>query len=633
MDETREIFTSEPPVASLEEQVNSGNGHYLHPSKKPAAESSLAPKKAKDLDQEIIDKLENVRIGFEKDPQLLKEKIEATVATFIWSLENKPDEKIHGLVAFKLPEDSHLLPLFENELFTQLVKYHNEKDTEQTSIHPHLLMNIDPMYPSILKDHKTTSRGETVLEHELQHFFEYQDRTENTSNAWAVFKLYKAGLENNKTISYSAQIVDEEQLRFKDQVEVALAPRLPSSEDISKVLGLPQEDLPEGILRWPIELLKDGYALKRLKEKAHQQGQNDILPFSAQQLQDTLFEVWKEARKDTINFPEWYMPYTLASDLSEEIAANSEKSKETSLDVYYQQGKISRREFLKLLGIGALTFGGVGSFLKIVQELSQMSPEIDGQEAEKLIQQAKETIKNEYSLDVYNGQPENDPGITGSELSRYELARGLGLVMEEIIKYPQDFFKKNGVTAIRFLNNVKVNGLDYYGGYADLEGTIGLAYHADPADTNGNREYARGVFHHELFHILDYKDGGYDRDNYEWEIMHNCSCQPYREIGGRDPLEDPPPSPANWFVDLYGRRNSVEDRAVFGQTVMISDAHKHLIKLIHSESDDTARNILTKKYTTTLGYYKKWSGGSMDNQYWEDLKDSKLKSDYFSSEK
>lgn len=149
------------------------------------------------------------------------------------------------------------------------------------------------------------------------------------------------------------------------------------------------------------------------------------------------------------------------------------------------------------------------------------------------------------------------------------------------------------------------------------------AYAAEPFEMK--RGFFRRIFHHELFHVLDYKDGGYAQDNQQWRDLHNCGCQPYREIGGRDKAEGAAPSPTDWFLNEYGQRNPIEDRAEFGRFVMSPGLHRDLIQRIRDEKEGEKRIILGDKYKLTTDSYKKWSGGLMDGRYWENMMESPQK--------
>jgi len=287
---------------------------------------------------------------------------------------------------------------------------------------------------------------------------------------------------------------------------------------------------------------------------------------------------------------------------------------------------------LKLGAVGAV-YLIARPYMRILDGLYQSNSNSD--EFEQNIGEAVGFIKNNYSVDIFTGMPNVSgffnliSGIKGTDLSRFELSRGLGLVMEEIVKYPPRYFTDNGVHNIRFLNNVKVRGIDYYGGFGANQGTLGIAYSA--ANNEADREYERDVFHHELYHGTDWHDGLYLFDDNRWRDLHNCGCRPYWERGGRDSLEgaEPPQSSPNWFLDPYGQTEAPEDRAVFASHVMIPRLHRNLLTLINTSSNQTTRNILQRKYDAIKKDFAKWSGGKMNDQYWKDLVDDRVSWGYF----
>jgi len=289
--------------------------------------------------------------------------------------------------------------------------------------------------------------------------------------------------------------------------------------------------------------------------------------------------------------------------------------------------KITRRDFLKLTGAGIAGY----ALYKYDQVLSSLF----GTEYQKSTEQAKKYIKERYGLDILVRLPINAErdNITGDIPNAYELSRGLTLIIEELIKYPPDLLKNNGVKAIRFLKNAKLKGKSMDGFVSEFsEGVSTLCYTAEPFEIL--RDFYRKAFHHELFHLLDANDGGYDIDDEQWSAIHNCGgCQAYREIGVTDSINQPAPesSQLDYFISSYGQRNPVEDRADFGAALMIAQRHQDLLERIKSERDNHIKEVLTNKYETTKQYYFKWSNGSMNENYWRDLIDGKVQEGYFSS--
>lgn len=296
-------------------------------------------------------------------------------------------------------------------------------------------------------------------------------------------------------------------------------------------------------------------------------------------------------------------------------------------EVFTDPKKISRRGFIKLAGASVAGY----ALYKYDQVLSGLF----GTEYEKSTEQAKKYIKERYGLDILVGLPVNAElaNITGDIPNAYELSRGLTLIIEELIKYPPDLLKDGGVKAVRFLSNAKLNGKSIGGFVSEFfEGVSTLCYTGGPFETL--REYFRGAFHHELFHLLDWNDGGYGPDNEQWRSIHNCGgCQAYRDIKGIDNIDKAAPklSEQGFFISEYGQRNPVEDRAEFAQTLMMPRTHRDLLIRDEKIENERTRQILKEKYELTKQYYLKWSNGSMNENYWRDLIDGNVQENYFSS--
>lgn len=288
--------------------------------------------------------------------------------------------------------------------------------------------------------------------------------------------------------------------------------------------------------------------------------------------------------------------------------------------------RISRRDFLKVAGVFALGYGAY-KYDRILSGLF-------GTEYEKSTEQAKKYIRERYGLDIIVGLPVNSEewNITGDIPNAYELSRGLILITEELIKYPPDLLKNGGVKAIRFLRNAKVEGVAAGGFVSEFsEGVSTICYEAEPFELG--LDFIRAAFHHELFHLLDANDGGFEPDDEQWRSIYNCGgCKAYWDIEGIDKINQAErrSTEPNWFISQYGQRNPVEDRAEFAETVMMPISHQRLLQRIEREKDEHSKTILRTKYEATKQYYLKWSKGLMNENYWRDLIDGNVKGDYFS---
>lgn len=246
------------------------------------------------------------------------------------------------------------------------------------------------------------------------------------------------------------------------------------------------------------------------------------------------------------------------------------------------------------------------------------------------IDHMKKEIKDKYNLSIDMGPFENGFSISGNCLNKYEYTQGLKLLSEEIVKYPPNFFQKNKVRQVRFLNNIRVGHYSYYGGYAGIsDGTVGLAYDADNFEEN--REYFRSVFHHELFHVLDYREDKYMPDDKIWQEFHtNKNAPNYLNIGGRDEIDERKPmKTTEYFTSDYGQRSPKEDRAEFASKMMSKTKHAELVDAINNLKDKKAQEIMNEKYSAMKKYYYKWSDGVMDDKYWNDLMNGVVDKHYF----
>ena len=128
-------------------------------------------------------------------------RINERVYSFGYDWADKPDgimDKMHDNIAgalkrlngdgdyvarfrFRVPEQSHLLPLFQRQLFVDLVDFHNKNSDKNSFVHPLTLMIFDPTLESISKDISSKRgtfenlKGEDAIHHELRHFLALQE--------------------------------------------------------------------------------------------------------------------------------------------------------------------------------------------------------------------------------------------------------------------------------------------------------------------------------------------------------------------------------------------------------------------------------------------------------------------------
>lgn len=79
-------------------------------------------------------------------------------------------------VSFTMPAESHIMPLFGNEVFKQLVHLHNAHRYPHLFVSPFTLMTFDSEFDTYAKTMKKTIpiRGEGIIPHEHKHYWEYE---------------------------------------------------------------------------------------------------------------------------------------------------------------------------------------------------------------------------------------------------------------------------------------------------------------------------------------------------------------------------------------------------------------------------------------------------------------------------
>ena len=84
-----------------------------------------------------------------------------------------------GIMMFKIPDDLHLMPLVEREMFKQLKAI--DEQNGRLHVDPELLAPLDPEMSQILKLYYPEEEIliETPFQHEMKHYFEGEENRKN----------------------------------------------------------------------------------------------------------------------------------------------------------------------------------------------------------------------------------------------------------------------------------------------------------------------------------------------------------------------------------------------------------------------------------------------------------------------
>lgn len=243
----------------------------------------------------------------------------------------------------------------------------------------------------------------------------------------------------------------------------------------------------------------------------------------------------------------------------------------------------------------------------------------------------------EFSL----SEQDNALGLYGWEVSPAEKIRMAGIVQDELGKLPPPLVRKSNLQRI-----VVAKGLsnDKYG----LQPVLGPGLAATNGESmylytlSGISDWALGwqensMFRrsvaHELHHLSDISDG-IDSDDAQWADINpngeadyfngdnEASAAWQRNNIGRMLLHIQ--SPHEGFASFYARTQVGEDQAEVAAMLFAQDAVVGRMIYDHMQNP-----VLSEKLANMKGKYLEWSGGLMDEQYWDDLRGGMVDENYW----
>ena len=280
----------------------------------------------------------------------------------------------------------------------------------------------------------------------------------------------------------------------------------------------------------------------------------------------------------------------------------------------------ARRRALKqmgrlALGAGCFALGAVAERKKAFL-LQLIKNEADSDE---IAQTMVDFIKSGYGIDVVNGEPP-DLDISGESLSIYDFRRMLDVVISELDKYPPDMFKAEDLTMYISATIQAHHGVAEKSALAGHAASLWLPKMKNVV-IGAQVVGVQSTIHHELFHIKDMPLA--DASDTYFRLLHKeCGrCGAYGNERDRAAYAaaSNPARKTPFFASAYASTSPREERAVIAEMLMMPDTHNALMTRIEHERDPDARAIMAKKVAHVKQLYERWSGGEMDERYWDRL--------------
>ncbi len=211
---------------------------------------------------------------------------------------------------FRMPQEAHVLPLFQHQLFTTLVKEHNEWNETKYYIDPFTLMILDPALGRLSRKPSLLFKsipGEDIMLHELRHFWGLEELWgRDAKGELGIELMWKDNPKNDiQFLSIEGYFGTYEDTNGQDGLTTSSRPLYPSSSDLKMIL--------EELKRIKhIGTIKRKYLWDKLtSDKLMEQGLRFrplgffVDPVSPDLMLGSLFTQWHDLRKNDIDFSKW----------------------------------------------------------------------------------------------------------------------------------------------------------------------------------------------------------------------------------------------------------------------------------------------------------------------------------------
>lgn len=208
-----------------------------------------------------------------------------------------------------------------------------------------------------------------------------------------------------------------------------------------------------------------------------------------------------------------------------------------------------------------------------------------------------------YPLDTPHGK------ITGKEPNRERLDRYRPLLLDELRKYPSEFFRTLKLSKLVFAEELRFDDQKRAGIPDFHHATL----HLDPEEGVHSKTYQQTVIHHELFHIVDWKDDGELYEDRSWKKLNPTAFR-YgnggRNARGNDQwqLDDS----LEGFLNKYSMSGVEEDKAEIFCNLMVRAG---------VVQERAAKDKVIAKKVERIRKIAKAFCRSLDDRFWNSLEE------------
>jgi len=301
---------------------------------------------------------------------------------------------------------------------------------------------------------------------------------------------------------------------------------------------------------------------------------------------------------------------------------------------------LSRRDFIRIGGGGGVALAlalGIGGRSNIEVGRSGLQNKIEAYDAKTAEILASfrerhgfEVVFEDYNYESYlqclEGKALVDGAIVRSAvaLPRVNQRQAIEDIENFLYIFPPNFIsEKAGLEKLNFVSDYSVlrsqkGGCkvewNFIGGFNDEEPErINIEFSNFPSVN-------QSILIHELHHQLDFQAGQFNLEDELWKRSE------YRKNNPKSSYASFPKDIEDTFFTRYSMNRTADDRSEIAELLFFRNDY---IQWRYQQVSAEARKVLEAKVAKVKDYYKRWSNGRMDDQFWQDLADKKVDKTYW----